>query len=474
MAMASYSEDIQEFLRRDRERISSFNDGSGTIVEDGSPIFRRSRDVSTFNCDNDNKRRMYDEDSGSSLRKAELNGEGNTEAFTGLALDNNLQDGESDNVFNIPYQVKEGVKIAQYAAIIIALVMEEELPTGFYLLRMITKKSLHEKYPRIMYYKFIFSALVRIGMGYLFLFNTFLVVIQATGVLEIFYDVLALDDIAFRLATIDVFGKRMKKATSAKVYRTEFERQPFAFRRNMSRFLATLYFFNFCIMFLGMGYFTVKQNRGDYYCDSISVNLGDAIWEDAVVLMPTGEIHRKVLIFAYFNGMYVMNENKRIATFMGSALAGVAFVTKLGFILFSRENPPTGSNSTFNLVEWDDEEFFRIYGRPVYRYQTGFSDELLASQNVTEQEDAIFLLYTGNRWFGTVYKGVRNNTREYWDAYTREFHSFWEDAYAEVTRFVSDPTTGSSPIAVDFFLIGQRGEEFGPFGELFPLREPGK
>ena len=109
----------------------------------------------------------------------------------GLALDNNLQDGESDNVFNIPYQVKEGVKIAQYAAIIIALVMEEELPTGFYLLRMITKKSLHEKYPRIMYYKFTFSALVRIGMGYLFLFNTFLVVIQATGVLEIFYDVLA-------------------------------------------------------------------------------------------------------------------------------------------------------------------------------------------------------------------------------------------------------------------------------------------
>ena len=86
MAMASYSEDIQEFLIRDRERISSFNDGSGTIVEDGSPIFRRSRDVSTFNCDNDNKRRMYDEDSGSSLRKAELNGEGNTEAFTSKDL----------------------------------------------------------------------------------------------------------------------------------------------------------------------------------------------------------------------------------------------------------------------------------------------------------------------------------------------------------------------------------------------------
>jgi len=172
-------------------------------------------------------------------------------------------------------------------------------------------------------------------------------------------------------------------------------------------------------------------------------------------------------------------ENKRIATFMGSALAGVAFVTKLGgyFGTHCEHKRPCkrlkgGSNSTFNLVEWDDEEFFRIYGRPVYRYQTGFSDELLASQNVTEQEDAIFLLYTGNRWFGTVYKGVRNNTREYWDAYTREFHSFWEDAYAEVTRFVSDPTTGSSPIAVDFFLIGQRGEEFGPFGELFPLREP--
>lgn len=39
----------------------------------------------------------------------------------------------------------------------------------------------------------------------------------------------------------------------------------------------------------------------------------------------------------------------------------------------------------------------------------------------------------------------------------KEFHSFWDRAYSELTRFVSDPTTKSSPIAVDFYEIGERG-----------------
>ena len=56
--------------------------------------------------------------------------------------------------------------------------------------------------------RFVAAAFVRLVMGYLFLFNTFCVVVQATAVLDIFFDVLALqflqqlDDISFNLSCI--------------------------------------------------------------------------------------------------------------------------------------------------------------------------------------------------------------------------------------------------------------------------------
>ena len=69
----------------------------------------------------------------------------------------------------------------------------------------------------------------RILMGYLFLTNVLLVLIQAEDVLTIFYDVLALqfvqqlDDIAFRLARMDVFGRRLQRACTAYWFDAEFE-----------------------------------------------------------------------------------------------------------------------------------------------------------------------------------------------------------------------------------------------------------
>lgn len=67
-----------------------------------------------------------------------------------------------------------------------------EIPTGLYLLRMIPRQSLKQKFPQMKYRKFIFSTVVRISLGYIFLINIMLVLVQATGVIDIFYDVLAL------------------------------------------------------------------------------------------------------------------------------------------------------------------------------------------------------------------------------------------------------------------------------------------
>jgi hypothetical protein len=84
-----------------------------------------------------------------------------------LALVNNLLvDWSSDNLFNVPVGVTLDVKIAQYLALLIGLIMEEEIPESLYLLRMISKRTLHNRAPFVVFGKFIFCALLRIVMGY--------------------------------------------------------------------------------------------------------------------------------------------------------------------------------------------------------------------------------------------------------------------------------------------------------------------
>ena len=35
---------------------------------------------------------------------------------------------------------------------------------------------------------------------------------------------------------------------------------------------------------------------------------------------------------------------------------------------------------------------------------------------------------------------------------------------------VSDPTTNDTPVGVDFYWIGETGDQFGPYGALYPLQ----
>lgn len=90
-----------------------------------------------------------------------------------------------------------------------------------------------------------------------------------------------LDDIAFSLAKMDVFGKKMQRACTAKCFRAEFEQRRFGRNKNMTVFLKALYFFNLCVMLAGMCYVTVKQVRGDYQHSSITVDFGNTIWESS-------------------------------------------------------------------------------------------------------------------------------------------------------------------------------------------------
>ena len=82
-------------------------------------------------------------------------------------------------------------RIAQYFSVVVAVLMEEEIPTALYLLRMIPRSSL-EAQLGLSYTKFCASAMCRLVIGYMFLFNVLLVVVQSEGVLDMFYDMVSI------------------------------------------------------------------------------------------------------------------------------------------------------------------------------------------------------------------------------------------------------------------------------------------
>jgi len=99
-----------------------------------------------------------------------------------LALIYNVSNGE------VPPNVETSVRIAQYLAVGIAMVMEDEVPIGIYLLRRLPKAYLRTKFPEIRYWRFVASNAMRISLGYLFLINVLYIVLIADDVLAIFYD----------------------------------------------------------------------------------------------------------------------------------------------------------------------------------------------------------------------------------------------------------------------------------------------
>jgi hypothetical protein len=210
----------------------------------------------------------------------------------------------------IPANVIPPVRISQYCSIFIALLMEEEIPTALYLLRRIPKKYFNAKFPELKYSKFVFSCALRIVSGYLFLLNVLLILVLSSGVLEIFYDVLALqflqqlDDIAFNLSRMSVLSKRMKDATTCKYFQMEFNKSKFGQGRKLSILLKGMYFINLFGLLAGMVYVTVRQQAGFYTCPEITAILPDKLWEKSIVRWPDSGIEEMVLNYPYFNGVY--------------------------------------------------------------------------------------------------------------------------------------------------------------------------
>ncbi|KAL3792962.1 hypothetical protein HJC23_010975 [Cyclotella cryptica] len=503
-----------------------------------------------------------------------------------LALINNRSGSTENNVYSVPVNVSPAVRASQYCDCIVkmrlfyynsgpALLMEEEIPTGIYLLRRIPKLSL--KTAHINYKKFVASSIVRIIIGYTFLVNAFLVIVQGDRVLDIFYDMLALgfveqlDDFSFQLATIDVFGKRMKRATTKKCFRAEFPHQSIGRGKGLSIFLKTLYFFNLLVFLSLLSVVSLQQKRGFFNCKSITVTFGNDIWEEAVVKTTNG-YSEAMLVYSFFNGVYeqkgsqdgrpvYIEQNKFDNTpYIDKVGAEIKYCGKLQAWVFTHENikkstsdesecpwllkahslgydlldVPSDSwsvwvgtisqtevsiacntcnenvdcnlngeclngvcecdtsdnsvhlfglhcehklkeqctalkdndNQTWSVAPLPDKSLFTAYGRPLYGWYGSSSNKFNLTGN-----DSLYMVYSGSRYLGIVFKETRFQDVNFWQSTASDYHPFWS-VELNKTVFVSAPTTETTPVGVDFFEMGEQGEQYGPFGVLYPMQYP--
>jgi len=113
----------------------------------------------------------------------------------------------------------------------------------------------------------------------------------------------------------------------------------------------------------------------------------------------------------------------------------------------------------------DNHTFLESFGRGVYHYESGGDmEDMMSIISV--------LLYAGSRWLNVDFNNSKNFSSDELLAYSRESHPFWDEVCKRYTHSISNPTTRSDPVAVDFFQIGRRGAKYGPLGELIPMQDP--
>mmetsp|Transcript_22209 Transcript_22209/g.45394 ORF Transcript_22209/g.45394 Transcript_22209/m.45394 type:complete len:708 (+) Transcript_22209:228-2351(+) len=236
-----------------------------------------------------------------------------------IVLINELDNGDEDNPLGLPAGVTREVRMAQFLGVIIGVLMEEEIPLGLEILAhaLVAQRTANSR--KYSFNRIVLSSILRLCVGYLFLLSLFLTVIQESDVLDIFFDVLALefvetiDDVIFGLSKRGFFGRGLKIAT----HRTHFlvkastsEATTKMKERLMlwaNRFIRLVYLFNGGLMIAGLVVLAIKQQNGDFRCHSMSVQFGDNLWEESLVILDNGTYEKRLLLYSHFSGIYVEN-----------------------------------------------------------------------------------------------------------------------------------------------------------------------
>jgi len=173
----------------------------------------------------------------------------------GLALADQVKNGDPDNWFGIAPQVSPVVHVARYVAILIAVLNEQEIPTALEIIGKGMEQVSSTASEGISMGRIMFSSSLRMLIGMFFFATMFCCVIQSTSVLGIFFNVLALafveniDDAIFALSRRGFFGRPLMMATRLCFIKTvkPVRGQPLSTASvRTKRFIRFIYFFNMC------------------------------------------------------------------------------------------------------------------------------------------------------------------------------------------------------------------------------------
>jgi hypothetical protein len=184
--------------------------------------------------------------------------------------------------------------------------------------------------------KVFFSSILRISIGAMFLTCLFFVVVQESNVLDIFFDMIALefvesiDDVIFELCRRGFFSRRLKVvANQENVLQCSSSHTARRIRKWSKRFIRAIYFSSAIAMLTGLSYITYQQTQGAYGCRSLIMKFGDGVWENAWVMLDkqcsvdadcndsnqrcySGDglcYENRLLIYSHFNGYYNQDGN---------------------------------------------------------------------------------------------------------------------------------------------------------------------
>lgn len=223
-----------------------------------------------------------------------------------IAFLNEMDEGRPGNLLGLPANVPVEVRVAQYLMLLIGVLMEQEIPTGLEIIGKGMEQVLSGERVLCMR-RILLSSLLRLCLGYMFLLTLFVAVAQSENVLDMFFDVLALefveniDDVIFMLSKRGFCGRKLRTATKSCFIETG--RETYRLRRWTKRLIRIMYIINICISLGALTYFCITQQRGQYRCKNVTISFGDQMWEDAYV--GDGNVmEKRLLIFSHFNGVY--------------------------------------------------------------------------------------------------------------------------------------------------------------------------
>jgi hypothetical protein len=172
-----------------------------------------------------------------------------------MAHRNQADRGRPGNPLGLPPNVQIEVRVAQYLMLLIGVLMEHEIPDGLEMIGKGMEQLLLGDHHVLSMRKILLSSLLRLCMGYMFLLTLFVAVVQSDNVLDLFFNVLALefveniDTVIFALSKRGFFGRTLRKVADKPRFIVT-GRETYLLRRYTKRLIKITYAINISIRYV--------------------------------------------------------------------------------------------------------------------------------------------------------------------------------------------------------------------------------